>query len=733
MRTVLVWLALVLVALWFVFGSDDARGVEDPSLPRGGPVEELLPADDVAAPLARTPETAARRSEQAESVAPSPVAPVVSGGPVEPEEPVGFYEILVVVEETNEPYVGAMLVLSNERGSFVYESMGEKTSSGGPRDDLHTNEVGRASFRVPADTEFFLLVKGTGPAAAETQRSLLPLVPGERRDVIVSLPTVASSPFHGIVLDRASGVPISGALVGAKVDEATLAEAVTDGSGRFGLTLPGWEAFQRLEVRCTGYADAVAYPNLLHDDPEDPQRILLGRPASLHAEVPSAEPLKYRVVLSVSGYDFAQTSRGSSGWSSSEDRAFQAQVGEGGFAVLRDLPPAVPLDVEVQRSGIPVWRRGEPIVLESGEERFEVLAIASGATIAGHVVESDGSPASELSLWLLSAHAEYETHPGPIYLESWQSDVLRRASTDQDGAFSFENLSDGLWLVGIKPMRDSFGSERGSAKDPAPIGRAVRIEGGASVTDLLLQTHRGLYVRGTVLDPDGKPVEDVDVGVVPGWEGDTDENGAFSIGPLLPGTCEVHTFTSDHDELGGASVEATVGDEDLVITLPRAGIVSGILVSAAGSPQRGTVQLSSTSEGERGWFHRVGESDGHFVVGGVAPGTYRVVATGDAGGISVDQLVTLGVGERVEGLRIVLGPSCQLVLISPREGVFARVLVDGTLIGGLFREAGVSFVPPGRITLEFLAGNERRDLLETREVEARAGEVLEIRFPLEDR
>ena len=81
----------------------------------------------------------------------------------------------------------------------------------------------------------------------------------------------------------------------------------------------------------------------------------------------------------------------------------------------------------------------------------------------------------------------------------------------------------------------------------AAAARIVRIEQGQALVRVELEVFRGLYIRGTVVDPAGRSIGNVFV--ISEVQGRADDSGAFVIGPLLPGDYEIRAAAGRHKGL----------------------------------------------------------------------------------------------------------------------------------------------------------------------------------------
>jgi hypothetical protein len=131
---------------------------------------------------------------------------------------------------------------------------------------------------------------------------------------------------------------------------------------------------------------------------------------------------------------------------------------------------------------------------------------------------------------------------------------------------------------------------------------------------------------------------------------------------------------------------------------------------------------------------------GTFQFDGVGAGEWDVLARSDDGRIGVASGVRLGAGEPLRSIVVEVAAGATLELVSPDSAATTATLVamepairfearrDGAFVGAAvtrpFGRASLP-VPPGRIVVEVVVGGA---VVATREVEARAGEWVRVRF-----
>ncbi|HVS09676.1 MAG TPA: carboxypeptidase regulatory-like domain-containing protein, partial [Planctomycetota bacterium] len=403
------------------------------------------------------------------------------------------------------------------------------------------------------------------------------------------------------------------------------------------------------------------------------------------------------VELTTDGYHLEQIN---DLWSSSsgEDPMWTAESDVSGIAKLAELPPRVPLQLAVEpRSGL---RRieGEPITLEAGERRRVEIRLGSGSTILGRVEDGERQPVVDLDVWRIAA-----TWPVPARIYTLQEPAAR-TRTDSAGRFRFDDVPPGAWHVG-PPFDEPFDDSAKTSDAIVGLAQHVKVEPGSDLHEVVIQVDRGLYLGGTVLDPDGRPAPTVSVSatatqVLDYSGGYTNEAGRFRIGPLCAGV-----YVMEADGAGqhapSQGVTARAGDSDLVLHLRVGGTIRGRTSDAAGRPQRCEVLLAG--EGEDHWVIRL--SEGTFSFEGLSPGTYALAARSADGLCGRRVGLVLRAGQTLEGVDLVLAQGARLRIgFTGQDHCGYEIRVDGVSFFADGIERGTErtvAVPPGEIEVRW--------------------------------
>jgi hypothetical protein len=339
--------------------------------------------------------------------------------------------------------------------------------------------------------------------------------------------------------------------------------------------------------------------------------------------------------------------------------------------------------------------------------------------LEGSVVDQHGKSVQDSVIWLQRTNLD-----GPKFFQKNTGEVVLETKTDSDGRFSFPDVSPGKWWIGPAPQRDDW-----DAADPeaiAAVAQPVEVLEGSPRQEVLVRVHRGLYIRGRLLDPAGEPAPDTDVmAKMEGVHGlllvNVASDATFALGPLVPGRYSLIGGGWDHAD--SAWVEATAGDENVVLRLRAGGSLRGTTLDGA-TGQGCASRLVCSAKGA---VVITADEDGTFQIGNLLPGTYHLVATASGQRIGVLRDIAVQPGSGTDGLIVTLMPGALLRLKHAGKEASLRYQIrsNGALVawGGL-RPAG-SFetaVPPGRLSVETRWG----DSTEQAEIDLAVGEEKEL-------
>lgn len=244
-----------------------------------------------------------------------------------------------------------------------------------------------------------------------------------------------------------------------------------------------------------------------------------------------------------------------------------------------------------------------------------------------------------------------------------------RATTDQEGNYRITNVTAGTYS--IRPVAPSFALEDYS------MNKAVVISEGETVEDINFSLVPGGVITGRVSDPDGKPLVEESVNVMPidpatvvGMQLDgnlhTDDRGIYRVFGLHPGKYKVSVgqneslpgernsfhrqtfYPSVTEDAKATVIEVTEGSEtaniDIVVGRPATTFkVSGrVIDSETGKPLVHMNYGVSHRQGDSGTSSRVGQdytnANGEFRLDNVLPGKYVVFIVPKDSGVRGDHV-----------------------------------------------------------------------------------------------
>jgi protocatechuate 3,4-dioxygenase beta subunit len=233
----------------------------------------------------------------------------------------------------------------------------------------------------------------------------------------------------------------------------------------------------------------------------------------------------------------------------------------------------------------------------------KTIALLHGAPVAGTIVDPDGQPVPDATLW-------YRTADGQ---RSW-------ANGD----------ADGRWLIDRVPAGKLVLSARSPIHIAAPA-ITVRVDGEHAMAGVVVRVERGAVVSGIVVDGDGKPVAGAAVSAESGsaesGSAEADDAGRFEITGLQPGPCKVSASTATH---GSAiqQLELAPGGRAEVRLVVVESRIAGRVTDPRGEPLP-DINVHATRTGDTDSVSVVTDAAGRFELGGLSAGDYQLVADRD--------------------------------------------------------------------------------------------------------
>jgi hypothetical protein len=541
-----------------------------------------------------------------------------------------------------------------------------------------------ASPEAPATGLFVLPHAARGPLELVAQaeghvplRKTVEVGPGSNEVVLALDP---EQRVEGRVLGP-DGAPLSGALVSAFVDSEVGEETVaTDEEGRF--QLHGLGAGRHVV--------AATHPLHLREEvtvslpAAGPLLLRLRLAARLLAEVvdPDGAPVPGASV-------FARLPQ--------PNRMRSSIADEQGRADLSPLAPGSYL-VSAAAGG---WAGSEQVSVLAGAGESQVrLTLRRGLSIAGRVVDDAGAPVGRAEI--------YAVPQSPA-----SSPLPASATCDESGHFTLSGLEDAPYVLTprremdegasstVRPGAEAvvlridrpgevvgrvtlagqplttffyvegapFETEDGSfqlglspgeheltvAGSFAPRTFPVTVKAGQQVDVGEIAVGRGGVIEGVALSPDGAPAVGLDIVLTSGGSEErcpADHDGRFRFTDLAEGPYQL-SAAGAQGFVRPVSVHLVEGQ-----TLPTqlqaeaAGRLAGSVTDAAGSLVRfARVELRGPAEDTI--LMTVCDRRGEFAFDGLAPGPYRVIASGPASGLSAERTLDVrGRGETRAELRL---------------------------------------------------------------------------------
>ena len=450
---------------------------------------------------------------------------------------------------------------------------------------------------VPASHRIYASARGHRPAEYldGDRPANVDLGPGEnRRGVDVVLAT-GGERVSGLVKDIAGG-PVAGARVyGWRVDNRRAggprATTLSDAEGRFELWLPPGSA--ELIAEAEGYASGTRVTSAPGPSAVillTPEATLIGRVVEIGSHRPVADAIVH-----------ARAENGDDSGSARSDA-------EGRFRLTRLSPGRYRADATTNTG---FGASADSVRLGLGQVSAEVrVELHPAVLVTGRVDRDDARPCAR----------------GQVELYDPLQDVWRGADVEPDGEVRLQGLLPGRYEVTVW------------CEDSVPADRYPEVDvAAAPIHGLRWRVGAGHVVRGVVVATDGAPLADIvvtaesvrgDPGGDRRWpSAKTDAAGRFRIPGVRPGRHHLQPWSSDHT---GPSdpVEVTVDEsrdtDGVRIVMGRGETIEGTVVEAGGKPLGG-VRVTAYVQGWTLEDPCTGD-DGAFVLHGLVPGRYRVVA-----------------------------------------------------------------------------------------------------------
>jgi Carboxypeptidase regulatory-like domain/PDZ domain len=385
------------------------------------------------------------------------------------------------------------------------------------------------------------------------------------------------------------------------------------------------------------------------------------------------------------------------------------------------------MEPQSQRAVAP--RDGYTVDVPAGKVIEKDIVLDDGGKVEGIVVDGEGKPVEGVKVDARSIENDWGW--------SWDSG----AKSDAGGKFTLNALRAGEYrVVASKGWFETL-RKPGETDDEQHPGEKVMVKAGETAKVRLVVEAQNGTIKGTVVDPDGKPIGDAylsaaresdaagarpsNVGATRDWDwGDekptlTNVDGSFTIGKLSPGKYTVRAYRKG----GGEAVQEHVAVGTTTrLQIKHTGELAGIVKRAGNGPvpDEITITLSDLKTGfDRG--ERFYMTGGKFAIRDLPQGHFFLTATAEGGSKKIE--VDLAEGEKKSGVAVELdalvtitGRVVELGTTKPVPGmrVFAQPATGGgyMIVGGdnendnISDEAGrftVKRVPRGQIAVQGMA------------------------------
>jgi len=450
---------------------------------------------------------------------------------------------------------------------------------------------GWLTLQVPAGRALELRCSGVGSKNSSETVDIEALEPGSNAEALIRIRTRPDTEVYGRVVDAATGAPLSGIAVhvseklgqSSRIEALPLPEAphaVTDVNGEFRAPARSWLTTGAVFTGA-GWSPQLAWLRNADDwagdgtsgAPSDAVEVALRPSACIEGMVNNGRPglvIRGKVAqreLVRDIRDNVQRLQRIEGFGG--DFELTAIVDEVGAFVLHDVPSAAAVHLsltEEQRRSL-VLQEPSPVRVDAGSTHRVNWILGRGGRLVCTVRETNGDPGVDEEVWLAPAGE------GPGRVWGLPVSPSKRARTDQRGVAVFEDVQPGSWIVALAPLQQ----RRAEPGDAARYAVAATIDASGEVVPVELTLHRDQWITGRVVAPDGSPAPSS----ISAFRGDHSAHvqwhefvdGAFRLGPLLPGryTMQASRFGRDDDGgpplMGSEFVEFDAGATDVELRL----------------------------------------------------------------------------------------------------------------------------------------------------------------------
>lgn len=515
---------------------------------------------------------------------------------------------------------------------------------------------------------------------------------------------------HGRVQSVEGGRPLAGAAVvfyGEGEDRQT---ASTDATGAFAFDVSPWPRTGGIVAEHAGFApEQVRLPP--KETLDRPVVLTMYPRARLTGRVTDPRGVaRTDVVVCVDAIG------GRDAWGNAvrSPTARHAVVDATGCYSIEDLPGGVPLQArvfpkagrETQMAMMMSLLRGSisdvPLAeqrktLQAGQTTVMDFALAAGAGVRGVVRDQHGALVPNASV-IVTKDAYYNDFSNPV----------ARMWTGDDAVFEFKDLPPRRYFLVVLASRNA------PTRDIARSFTEVDLRAAGSTKEVNLHVCRGLFIRGTLVDPTGTPCagrlfsrNDDDFTA----NGRANQRGEFRLGPMVPGA---HELVADRNGFCRSTpVTAAAGATGVVVRLRAGGSIEGrVVFRATGRIGSITVDAIGARANRRTWApadgqRRRAETEGApdplllyrpFQLRALEPGEYTVVARSKNGLVGVAGPVSVATAKSTATrVRLGKGGTIRMAIPSDTAGVITVSRETGGYVySDLATRRTPIIVPPGR-------------------------------------
>ena len=243
----------------------------------------------------------------------------------------------------------------------------------------------------------------------------------------------------------------------------------------------------------------------------------------------------------------------------------------------------------------------------------------------------------------------------PVYVSDPLTGVSGSAETQVDGSYTVCGLPSGAYKLLVSTYDSDYADEYYNDKYDIDSATVVVVKTGQTISDINFSLETGCKITGTVTDKNGDPMPGVPVYAYQYSTNDhifissshTFSDGSYEIAGLSPGSYRVQIieygdyvaeYYHDAYDLNLAtavSVELGQTISGIDFSLEIGGKITGRVTYANGCPIPGSIWIyaydcnfdSSNCNNSYNSQLSFAQSDGSYIINGLSPGCYKVVAS----------------------------------------------------------------------------------------------------------